>query len=123
MARQKTVITPKRGEVYLVNFDPTIGAEIRKTRPALVIQNDIANRHSPVTIVCAITSQYEEPLYPTETLLSPPEGGMKLPSVVLANQIRSVDKQRLVKRMGSIRLETMQRVDRALRFSLGLVTI
>jgi mRNA interferase MazF len=123
MARQKTVITPKRGEVYLVNFDPTIGAEIRKTRPALVIQNDIANRHSPVTIVCAITSQCEEPLYPTETLLSPPEGGMKLPSVVLANQIRSVDKQRLVKRMGSIRLETMQRVDRALRFSLGLVTI
>jgi mRNA interferase MazF len=123
MARQKTVISPKRGEVYLVNFDPTIGAEIRKTRPALVVQNDIANRHSPVTIVCAITSQYEEPLYPTETLLSPPEGGMKLQSVVLANQIRSVDKQRLVKRLGSVRPETMLRVDRALRISLGLVTI
>ncbi len=123
MARQKTVITPKRGEVYLVNFDPTIGAEIRKTRPALVVQNDIANRHSPVTIVCAITSQYEEPLYPTETLLSPPEGGMKLQSVVLANQVRSVDKQRLVKRLGSVRPETMLRVDRTLRLSLGLVTI
>ncbi len=123
MARQKTVITPKRGEVYLVNFDPTIGAEIRKTRPALVIQNDIAKRHSPVTIVCAITSQYEEPLYPTETLLSPPEGGMKLQSVVLANQVRSVDKQRLVKRLGTVRPETMLRVDRALRLSLGLVTI
>jgi mRNA interferase MazF len=123
MARQKTVISPKRGEIYLVNFDPTIGAEIKKTRPALVIQNDIANRHSPVTIVCAITSQYEEPLYPTETLLSPPEGGMKLQSVVLANQVRSVDKQRLVKRLGSVRPETMLRVDRALRLSLGLVTI
>jgi len=123
MARQKTVITPKRGEVYLVNFDPTIGAEIRKTRPALIVQNDIANRHSPVTVVCAITSQYEEPLYPTETLLSPPEGGMKLQSVALANQIRSVDRQRLVKRLGAVRPETMQRVDRALRLSLGLVAV
>jgi len=123
MARHKTVIAPKRGEVYLVNFDPTIGAEIKKTRPALIVQNDIANRHSPITIVCAITSQYEAPLYPTETLLSPPEGGMKLESVVLANQIRSVDRQRLVKRLGSLRPETMQRVDRALRLSLGLLTI
>jgi mRNA interferase MazF len=123
MARQKTVISPKRGEVYLVNFDPTIGAEIRKTRPALVVQNDIANRHSPVTIVCAITSQYDEPVYPTETLLSPPEGGMKLQSVVLANQIRSVDRQRLVKRLGSVRPETMQKVDRALRLSLGLIAL
>jgi mRNA interferase MazF len=123
MARHKTVITPKRGEVYLVNFDPTLGAEIKKTRPALIVQNDIANRHSPITIVCAITSRYEEPLYPTEVLLSPPEGGMKVPSVVLANQIRSIDTQRLVKRLGSLQPETMERVDRALRLSMGLVSI
>jgi mRNA interferase MazF len=51
MARRPTVIRPKRGEVYLVAFDPTIGAEIQKTRPALIVQNDIANRHSPITIV------------------------------------------------------------------------
>src|SRR6266849_8500960 len=107
MARHKTVINPRRGEVYLVNFDPTIGAEIKKTRPALIVQNDIANRHSPITIVCAITSQYEAPLYPTETLVPPPEGGMKVQSVVLANQIRSVDKLRLIKRLGSLRPETM----------------
>ena len=57
---------PKWGEVYLVNFDPTIGSEIRKTRPALIIQNDTANRHSPVTIVAAITSFNGGKLYPTE---------------------------------------------------------
>ena len=51
MARKATVGTPRRGEIYLVNFDPTVGAEIKKTRPALVLQNDIANRYSPITIV------------------------------------------------------------------------
>ena len=55
---------PVRGEVYLVNFDPTLGAEIRKTRPALILQNDIANEHSPITIVAAITSKFDDQLYP-----------------------------------------------------------
>ena len=123
MARHKTVSSPRRGDIYLVNFDPTIGAEIKKTRPALVVQNDIANRYSPLTIVCAITSHYEEPLYPTEVIVSAAESGMKVDSVVLANQIRSVDKQRLVKRLGSLKAETMQKVDRALRLSLSLVVI
>jgi mRNA interferase MazF len=62
--------TPKRSEIYVVNFDPTIGAEIKKTRPALVIQNDVSNKHSSITIVAAITSKYDENLYPTEVLLS-----------------------------------------------------
>jgi mRNA interferase MazF len=66
MARRSQVARPKRGEVYLVNFDPTIGAEIQKTCPALIVQNDIANRHSPITIVAAISSQFDETLYPTE---------------------------------------------------------
>ncbi len=123
MARHKTVSTPRRGEIYLVNFDPTIGAEIKKTRPALVIQNDIANRYSPLTIVCAITSQYDEPLYPTEVLVRTPEGGMRVDSIILANQVRSVDKQRLVKRLGLLRPETIQKVDQALRLSLSLVAI
>ena len=57
---------PKRGEVYLVSFDPTVGSEIRKTRPALIIQNDVSNRLSPITIVAAISSQFGEKLYPTE---------------------------------------------------------
>jgi mRNA interferase MazF len=66
MAKQQKVAYPKRGEVYLVNFDPTIGSEIQKTRPALILQNDIANQHSPITIVAAITSQFDKQLvYPT----------------------------------------------------------
>jgi mRNA interferase MazF len=123
MARRTTITQPKRGEIYLVNFDPTIGAEIQKTRPALVIQNDVANRHSPITIVAAITSQFEEQLYPTEVLIQPPEGGLTIPSVTLLNQIRSVDKRRLVRRLGALAPATMARVDRAILISLGLVEI
>ena len=123
MARRPTVIRPRRGEVYLVAFDPTIGAEIQKTRPALTVQNDIANRHSLITIVAALTSQFDEPLYPTEVLIQPPEGGLSLPSVVLLNQIRSIDKRRLVRRLGVLTPATMARVDRAILISLGLVEI
>ena len=115
--------SPRRGDVYLVNFDPVIGAEIRKTRPALILQNDIANRHSPLTIVAAITSQFEEPLYPTEVLLTAGEGGTTKDSVILLNQIRSVDKRRLVRRLGTIRSESMRRADRSLQISLGLISI
>src|SRR6266511_37863 len=114
MAQRQTVTPPKRGEVYLVNFDPTLGAEIQKTRPALVVQNDIANRHSAITIVAAITSQFEEPLYPTEVLIQAPQGGLRTDSVVLLNQIRSIDKRRLGRRLGFLRSETMQRIDRAI---------
>jgi mRNA interferase MazF len=123
MARRPKVVRPKRGEVYLVTFDPTMGAEIQKTRPALVVQNDIANRHSPITIVAAITSQFDEPLYPTEVLIQPPEGGVTIPSVVLLNQIRSIDKRRLVRRLGILTPATMEWVDRAILVSLGLVGI
>jgi len=123
MAHRRAVNYPRRGEVYLVNFDPMIGAEIRKTRPALILQNDIANRHSPLTIVSALTSQFEEPLYPTEVLLKAGEGGTSKDSVILLNQIRSVDKRRLVRRLGTLSPESMQRVHRSLQISLGLVTI
>ena len=91
---------PKRGEVFLVNFDPTIGSEIRKTRPALILQNDISNEYSPITIVAAITSRFDRTLYPTEVLIHAPEGGLSNDSVILLNQIRSIDKQRLIKRLG-----------------------
>ena len=123
MARHKALNFPKRGEVYLVNFDPTLGAEIKKTRPALVLQNDIANRYSPITIVAAITSHFDEPLYPTEVSLAVGEGGMNVGSAVLLNQIRSVDKQRLVKRLGSLGPSKMQEIDRALTISLGLAPL
>jgi mRNA interferase MazF len=123
MARCSQVARPKRGEVYLVNFDPTIGAEIQKTCPALIVQNDIANRHSPITIVAAISSQFDETLYPTEVHIQPPEGGLTLSSVVLLNQVRSVDKRRLIRRLGMLTPATIGRVDRAILISLGVVEI
>lgn len=123
MARKAKIIRPRRGEVYLVNFDPTIGSEIKKTRPALILQNDIANRHSPITIVAAITSKYDATLYPTEVLVKPPEGGLTTNAVVLLNQVRSIDKGRLIKRLGVLKSSTMQHVDRALQISVGLVKI
>lgn len=123
MGAPPKVAFPRRGEVYLVSFDPTLGAEIKKTRPALVLQNDIANRYSPITIVAAITSQVEEPLYPTEVLVRAPKGGLKSDSVVLLNHIRSIDKQRLRRRMGRLKPETMEKVERALLLSFGLVEI
>jgi mRNA interferase MazF len=117
------IIYPQRGEIYLVNFDPTIGSEIRKTRPALILQNDVSNQYSPVTIVAALTSQFTEPLYPTEVLIKVPEGGLQVDSVALLNQIRSIDKQRLIKRLGVLESVTMEQVDRAIQISLGLVNL
>jgi mRNA interferase MazF len=106
-----------------VSLDPTVGAEIRKTRPAVVVQNDMANRRSPITIVAAVTSQVDEPLYPTEVLVRAPEGGLTTDSVVLLNQIRSVDRGRLVRRLGTLKAATMRAIDRALLLSLGLVDL
>jgi mRNA interferase MazF len=117
------IIQPIRGEIYLVNFDPTIGSEISKTRPALIIQNNIANRSSPIIIIAAITSKFDDRLYPTEVLIEPPEGGLKTTSVILLNQIRSIDRQRLIKRIGAIGLEKLNEVDRAIQISLGLMDL
>ena len=119
----RLTVSPRRDDVFLVTFDPTLGAEIRKARPALIIQNDVANRYSPITIVAAITSQVDDSLYPTEVLVRHPEGGLTADSVILLNQIRSVDKQRLSKRLGRVTPETMRKVDHALLVSLGLVEI
>ena len=120
---KKHVAQPKRGEVYLVSFDPTLGAEIQKTRPALILQNDISNRYSPITIVAALTSQFKNPPFPTDVLITPPEGGLKTQSAALLNQIRSIDKRRLIKLLGALSPETMSRVNDALRISLGLVEL
>ena len=114
---------PRRGEIYLVNFDPTVGAEIQKTRPALILQNDITNRYSTVTIVAAITSYKGEKLYPTEVLIKASETDLQRDSVVLLNQVRTIDKKRLLKKIGRTEGETMGRVNLALEISFGLVEI
>ena len=110
---------PKRGSVYLVNFDPTIGAEIKKTRPAVIISNDVANQYSPIVIVVAITGR-DEPKF-DEVLIKPPEGGLTKPSVIQPNQIRSIDKRRLVEKLEDLSKETISDLDIALQITLELV--
>lgn len=112
---------PKRGAVYLVSLDPTIGAEIKKTRPAVIIQNDVGNEFSQVTIIAPITSG-EDAIYPVEVEVKAGEGGLKNDSLVELSQIRAVDKKRLVRYLGRLRPETMERVDRAIEISLGLTS-
>jgi len=118
----KTIGVVERGEVYLVRFDPVEGSEVGKTRPALIIQNDIANRTSPVTIVAAISSQFNPShLYPTEVLIKAGEAGLTMDSVALFNQIRTLDKARLLSLLGKIEAQTMLEVERAIKISLGLL--
>jgi len=113
----------RRGSVYLVRFDPTEGSEMKKTRPALIIQNDIGNRFSNITIVAAITSKFQLPLHRTNVLIKAPEGGLSVDSVVRLDQIRSVDKGRLLKRLGGVKPTTLTKVDHAIQISLGLVNL
>jgi len=120
MAKKAKVSHPKRGEIYLVDFEPTRTAEIKKTGPALIIQNDVGNRYSPITIVAAITSQLDERVFPTEVFLKAPEGGLATDGLVLLNQIRSINRERLMKRLGAIKPQTLRKVEDALRVSLEL---
>jgi mRNA interferase MazF len=113
----------QRGEIYLVRFDPTVGYEIQKTRPAAIIQNDISNQYSPITIVAAISSQFSIPPFPREIIIEPEESGLPKRSAVIVNQIRSVDRQRLGKRIGTLSPDSMGRVDEALKISLGLIEL
>lgn len=121
MAKGRSLTYPHRGEIYLVRFDPTVGAEIRKTRPALIIQNDIGNKEAATTIVAAITSKFGPHLYPIEVLIRTGEGGLGIDSVVRLDQIRSVDKRRLVKRLGRVSQATLHQVGQAIVLSLDLV--
>ena len=120
---KKEIAFPRRGEIYLVHFDPTVGHEIQKTRPAVVIQNDISNQHSPITIVAAISSQFSDPPFPREVVIEPEESGLPKRSAIIVNQIRSVDRLRLQKRLGRLSRPSMELVDEAIQISLGLVPL
>jgi mRNA interferase MazF len=101
--RTTSIAYPKRGEIYLTALDPTLGHEIQKTRPALIIQNDISNRVSQITIVAPITSTVRFQLNPVHVLLPADEAtGLTVAFVALLNQIRAVDRMRLVERLSSI---------------------
>jgi mRNA interferase MazF len=113
----------KRGQIYLTDFDHSRGSEIRKVRPAVILQNDIANKHSDTTIVAAIRSKVGQQSYPNQVKIAAGEGGLKLDSIIQLNQIRTVDKSRLGPLLGSAKPQTMLEVDQALAISLGLVDL
>ena len=117
------MVEVQRGDIWLVNLDPTIGHEIKKSRPAVIIQNDIGNKYSPITIIAPITSQNIDHIYPIEGLLSSQKSGLDKESKVLLNQIRAIDKRRLIKKLGNVDEEKIDLIDEALKISLGLVKI
>jgi mRNA interferase MazF len=122
--QKQNVASLRRGDIYLCSFDPTVGHEIKKTRPALVIQNDVGNRYSPLTIVAAITSTVSPVPYPMEIVIDPTAtNGLEVRSSIRLDQIRTVDRQRLVRRLGVADGATMAKVDEALKISLGLIRI
>jgi len=100
-----------------------VGSEQGKTRPVLIIQNDIANQYSPVVIVAALTTTTTSEDYPCEVGVLAPEGGLRNDSTILLNQARTIDKRRLIKHWGKLQDTTLERVDEALKISLGLVAL
>lgn len=109
---------PRRGEIWLVNWNPARGSEQAGKRPALVIQNDIGNEHASTTIVAALSTTIR--IYPMNVLIEPPQGGLTKPSIIKTGQILTVSKDRLEKKLGLIEDKKMVEVDRALRLSLAL---
>lgn len=112
--------TVKRGEVYCADLDPVVGSEQGGVRPVLVIQNDLGNRFSPTVIVLAITSKTRKAGLPTHVTLPAGEAGLSLPSVVLAEQMRTLDAARLKRKLGAVRPEKMREIEGAIRASLAI---
>jgi mRNA interferase MazF len=113
----------KRGEIYFAQLNPVIGSEQGGIRPVLVVQNDIGNQYSPTTIVLAITSQINKAKLPTHVELKAATYGLERDSVILTEQIRTIDKTRLKQRIAVLRDELMEKVDRALAISVELTGI
>ena len=114
--------TIKRGDIFSIDFEPVIGSEQGKVRPALVIQNDVGNQYSPTIIVAPITTGSQSH-FPVNVLVQAPEAGLTNHSLVLLNQIRTVDRRRIGRYWGRLGPDTMTQVDEAIRISLGLVAL
>lgn len=108
-----------RGELYSACLDPVVGSEQGGVRPVLVIQNDVGNRYSPTVIVLAVTGQLNKAKLPTHVSVAAQGNGLQKDSVVLAEQIRTLDKRRLKERIGCLTQEQMAQVSDALKISLG----
>ena len=113
--------TIKRGDIFYADLSPAIGSEQGGIRPVLIVQNNVGNYHSPTVIVAVLTSKSKKKL-PTHISIPSGEGNITMDSTVLLEQLRSIDKFRLQKYVGSVSDNTMDRVDRAMLVSLGLNT-
>ena len=110
----------KRGDIFYADLSPVIGSEQGGVRPVLVIQNDIGNKYSPTIIIAAITSQINKAKLPTHIEINAPDYGLPKDSVVLLEQIRTIDKKRLREKIGHFDEDMMNNVDECLKISIGL---
>lgn len=111
----------KRGDIYYADLSPVVGSEQGGLRPVLIVQNDVGNRYSPTVIAAAITSKLNKTKLPTHIDLSGARTGLAKDSVILLEQIRTLDKRRLKEKMGHIDEDTMSKVNNAIGVSFGLV--
>ena len=114
------IVTIRRGDIYYADLSPVVGSEQGGVRPVLIVQNDVGNRFSPTVIAAAITSQRGKAKLPTHILLDSQTTGLSRDSIVLLEQVRTIDKHRLKERMGRLDSGSMGRVDQALSISFGL---
>ena len=113
----------KRGDIFYADLSPVVGSEQGGVRPVLVVQNDVGNKFSPTVIISAITSQINKAKMPTHIEITAQEYGLAKDSVILLEQIRTIDKKRLKERIGKLDDDLMQKVDDALTVSFGLTEI
>ncbi|MCP0886834.1 type II toxin-antitoxin system PemK/MazF family toxin [Ligilactobacillus sp. WILCCON 0076] len=113
----------KRGDIFYADLSPVVGSEQGGMRPVLVVQNNIGNKFSPTVIIAAITSRISKPKMPTHVGLKASKNGLEKDSVVLLEQVRTIDKQRLKDRITHTDVDIMVKVDEALKISVGLANI
>ncbi len=114
------MVIVKRGDIYYADLSPVVGSEQGGIRPVLIIQNDVGNKYSPTVIAAAITSRINKAKMPTHIELTAKDYGLSKDSVILTEQIRTLDKKRLREKIGKLDKELMQKVDEALSVSFGL---
>ena len=110
----------KRGDIYYADLSPVVGSEQGGIRPVLIVQNDVGNKYSPTVIAAAITSQRDKTDLPTHIKVDADGCGLSKDSIVLLEQVRTIDKQRLKEKMGSLSVGAMNKIDKALSVSFGL---
>ena len=110
----------RRGDIFYADLNPVVGSEQGGIRPVLVVQNDVGNKYSPTVIIAAITSQIDKAKLPTHVELKSTDYGLEKDSVILLEQLRTIDKRRLKEKIAILDQDIMEKVDEALKISLGL---